>query len=693
MVRSFIPIIIFILGQLTGIYAQAPADSVAWQINLDDIVVTAQYAPTDSRNALHDIRAIKKETIEKRGATTLEQLFNQEVNIRINQDMILGSSMSLLGIHGQNVKIMMDGVPVIGRQDGNIDLSQINLHTIERVEIVEGPLSVNYGTDALAGVVNLISKKSQLNKYEARITANLEDRGENSYTGFFGIRPADRLLIQLNGGFDRFDGFSNDTLRSVLWNPKEQWSFDGSLRYTFPGNHDLRYAYSYFDEDVTNLGEVRRPQFKPYAFDDYYHTLRSNHSVAHEGTVFDQYYTQTTVGYNLYKRYKNTYRTDFEQVLEEEIAGQQDTATFEGVTLRSAFASQYENRLLNFQLGIDLRYDNATGQRIQDSLSNRENFSEIGDYALFGSVRFKPLESMQLEAGLRFAHNTRYDAPFVPSFNARYELSDFLTLRASYGKGFRSPDLKELFFNFIDINHFIVGNPNLEAEKSDNVQVGLSYLRVYERARLGIKVKGFYNHIRDKIELYEYINTPGGITPVTDTSTLQFAYFNQDVYKTHGTNLSFDYQWKQFHLNTNFSIIGYYNPDSEISLEVDPFTYAFELSNSVDYEILKYGLSLSLFIRNNDKRISFFPDVNEDGATVTGQRILDGFTMMDVTLTKHFWQKRITFTAGVKNLLDVQEVDVTRGGIGGAPNVDAGTSPVGTGRNFFIRSTISFGWK
>jgi outer membrane receptor for ferrienterochelin and colicins len=117
------------------------------------------------------------------------------------------------------------------------------------------------------------------------------------------------------------------------------------------------------------------------------------------------------------------------------------------------------------------------------------------------------------------------------------------------------------------------------------------------------------------------------------------------------------------------------------------------LSNSVDYEILKYGLSLSLFIRNNDKRISFFPDVNEDGATVTGQRILDGFTMMDVTLTKHFWQKRITFTAGVKNLLDVQEVDVTRGGIGGAPNVDAGTSPVGTGRNFFIRSTISFGWK
>ncbi|NRA50135.1 MAG: Plug domain-containing protein, partial [Phaeodactylibacter sp.] len=133
------------------------SDSLLWSLKLEDIIVTAQYAPTESKNAVHDIYTIKQEVIEQRGATNLEQLLQQEANIRIRQDMVLGSSMSLLGIDGQNVKIMIDGVPVIGRQDGNIDLNQLNLNNIERVEIVEGPMSVSYGTDALAGVINLIT--------------------------------------------------------------------------------------------------------------------------------------------------------------------------------------------------------------------------------------------------------------------------------------------------------------------------------------------------------------------------------------------------------------------------------------------------------------------------------------------------------------------------------------------------------
>ena len=68
--------------------------------------------------------------------------------------------MSVQGLSGENVKILIDGVPVVGRLNGNVDLSQINLTNIERVEIVEGPLSVNYGTNALAGTINLITKKN-----------------------------------------------------------------------------------------------------------------------------------------------------------------------------------------------------------------------------------------------------------------------------------------------------------------------------------------------------------------------------------------------------------------------------------------------------------------------------------------------------------------------------------------------------
>ncbi len=76
-------------------------DSIGMYLELADVVVTAQYAPTDSRNALYKIRTIKRDIIEQRGAINLEQLLNQELNIRISQDLILGSSLSLQGVSGR----------------------------------------------------------------------------------------------------------------------------------------------------------------------------------------------------------------------------------------------------------------------------------------------------------------------------------------------------------------------------------------------------------------------------------------------------------------------------------------------------------------------------------------------------------------------------------------------------------------
>ncbi len=685
-------IMMCLLAAIRLLPGQDGPDTALWTLGLQDVVVTAQYAPTDSRSAVHDIYTIDRATIESRGANNLEQLLQQEASIRISQDLILGSSVSLLGIEGQNVKIMVDGVPVIGRQDGNIDLSQLNLHHIERVEIVEGPLSVSYGTDALGGVINLISKKSQLDKWELKGVSQVEDRGENRYAGQLGVRLTDALSLRLNGGYDLFGGYSEDTLRSVLWNPKEQWFADGYLGWRFGNGHHLYYSASFFDEEVANLGDVRRPQFKPYAFDDHYRTRRFNHSLAHEGPVLDNFYLQATAGYNHFGREKQTLRTNFEEDTQEEVAGQQDTSSFTGLMLRSTFASRFEDSPLNFQLGIDLRYDDATGQRIQDTLSSKDNFSRISDYALFGSLRYQPIAPLLLEMGLRYAHNTRYDAPLTPSVHVKYDLNGHWALRASYSKGFRSPDIKELFFNFVDINHFIMGNPGLKAERSDNLQAGLFYQHRSDKQRLNLKLKAFYNHIRDKIELFEFVETPGGIRPAVDTSTLRFAYFNQTVYKTQGAILSLGYATKALELNSNLSVIGYYNPASEEFSELDAFTYAVELSNSLTYNIPEQSLSFSLFVRNNDKQVSFFPEEGDDGQPIAAQRLQEGFTLADFTCTKKFRKGQLSLTGGVKNLLDVQQVNVSGAGGGGAHSGSSGLAPVGPGRNFFLRVEVGLGW-
>ena len=133
-------------------------------IPLDETVVTAQYAPGSTEKSVHKMKVISRKEIDARGSVNLRDVLANENNIRISQDNVLGSSLSMQGISGQNVKILLDGVPLIGRLNGNLDLSQINLNNIERIEIIEGPLSVNYGTDALAGTINLISQNNQNEK-------------------------------------------------------------------------------------------------------------------------------------------------------------------------------------------------------------------------------------------------------------------------------------------------------------------------------------------------------------------------------------------------------------------------------------------------------------------------------------------------------------------------------------------------
>lgn len=652
----------------------------------EDVVVTAQYAPTDSKQAMHVIRTITRETIERQGATNLEQLLSQDISIRINQDLVLGSSMSLLGIQGQNVKIMIDGVSVVGRLDGNIDLSQINLHNVERVEIVEGPMSVSYGTDALAGVINLITKKSQLNRYHVGAVQQIETRGEWSSLLELGTQLNKNWSFRLQGGRDAFDGFSEDSLRNVPWNPKEQWYTDGLLRYNFLDDHSLRYTVSWFDEEVKNLGEIRRPVFKPYAFDEYYYTRRFNHALAHEGTVWNNFYWQTTVGYNQFRRQKNTYRVELEEDTRAEVAGEQDTIQFNGLTARSVLASKFSDFPLNFQVGVDLKQEASKGDRIIDEEAEEEGSSSIGDYALFGSLRYQLLESLMLEAGLRAAYNTRYDAPLIPSFHLRYNFHENWTLRASYAKGFRSPGLKELFFNFIDINHYIVGNPNLKAEQSDNIQLNAQFKKRMQKQQVSGSVQAFYNNIQDKIELFEFQEINGEIVPVTDgTTTLQYAYFNQAAFKTQGINVRLGYEWGDVNVEGGLGLIGYYNPLHEEYADVASFTYATEWSGKVSYIIPKIETTFSAFVRGNDRLITYYP-VTEKGETLAAQRYQDGFTLLDISLDKNFWKDRFSLTAGVHNLLDVRRSTVIANG------GSSGSSPVNPGRSYFVRLAFNLSW-
>jgi outer membrane receptor for ferrienterochelin and colicins len=144
---------------------------------LGEVVVTAQYRPTNVENSVFKMRVITAQKIQAMGAQNLRDVLANELNIRISQDNILGSGINMQGISGQNVKILVDGVPVVGRLNGNIDVSQLVMDNVERIEVIEGPLSVVYGTDALAGTINIITKKSQLRKFSFNAGSYNESNG------------------------------------------------------------------------------------------------------------------------------------------------------------------------------------------------------------------------------------------------------------------------------------------------------------------------------------------------------------------------------------------------------------------------------------------------------------------------------------------------------------------------------------
>lgn len=166
---------------------------------IDDIVITAQSTAVSVENAVQKITVINSDQIEKSGANNLTDILTYQTGIRLAQDNVLGSSMDLGGISGQNVKILIDGVPVIGRQNGNVDLSQINLNNIERIEVVEGPLSVNYGTNALAGTVNIITKKKGKRGYSVNVNPFYETIGNYNLSGSISMRKKQHNFT-LDGG-------------------------------------------------------------------------------------------------------------------------------------------------------------------------------------------------------------------------------------------------------------------------------------------------------------------------------------------------------------------------------------------------------------------------------------------------------------------------------------------------------------
>ena len=643
------------------------ADSIKIKKVLDEVVVTGQLNPVAKDNAIQDIIIINNKTIKSNLFNNLGDLLKYQSNFNLSNDNILGSSILMQGVSGQNVKILIDGVPVIGRLNGNIDVSQINLSNIEKIEIIKGPLSVNYGSDALAGTINLISKKITSNKLNFSFKNYYETVGVYNldFTINFGYKKHKfSSIFQRNffSGWSKNDAFSllpqksvADTNRFKEWNPKLQLS-NKTIHYYKHKNLNIRSYGEYFYEKITNRGRPLSPYYIN-AFDDYYYTFRKN--LGSELIIQNKKNKlQSVIALNQFKRVKNTYYKDLITLSENLVdnSSEQDTSLFNMFMLKSWFSSK--KKTVNYQIGLDIIYETASGQRIVDNTQYQR------DYSFFSNCEFN-IKNLDVRPGLRVIYNTKYKAPLIPSLNLMLKLNDNVQIRSSYANGYRAPSLKELFFEFIDINHHIIGNPNLSAEVGDNYRFSSTYSIKKTNYKSSIKGSLFYNNIKDKIDLYK----------IND----QYIYFNLYELKTIGGDIDVSLLSNAISINSSMSYIGRSN---KITSE-DSFKYLFSLNYSLNciYEI-KPDIILNIFYKYNGEKTKFIT-LENDQIIETKQK---AYNSLDISINQIYLNDKLRISYGIKNLFDVTDLSIQSGY--SVHSNSANKLSIGYGRTYF--STISF---
>ncbi|MCX6306666.1 MAG: TonB-dependent receptor [Bacteroidetes bacterium] len=635
-------------------------------LNMDEVVVTAQYTPERADKSIYKVEVINARQIELKAATNMADLLKDQSTMRVTQDGVLGTSLRIQGMSGENVKFLQDGVPLIGRMNGNFDLNQINLFNVDHVELIEGPMSVIYGSNALAGVINIITKENKSSLLNATASAYTESVGVYNLDASVSLNHA-KHGFSIDGGRNFFGGYSPvDTSRIQTFKPRRQYFFDGY--YSFTTNIlKLKFTGDYFNELLIDKGPFV-DMYDETAFDNHFTTIRYSGRADASIKLPKNRFLNVLGSWSGYTRIRETLFKNL-TTLNENLVPQswaQDTTTINNLIARGTYAKSNPDSKFNYQAGVDISIEQGAGKKI--SGNNRE----IGDYAGFLSVKWDPVKTLSIQPGLRLIYNTHYAAPLVYALSAKWNFVEPLNLRFSYSRGFRAPSIKELYLVFVDVNHNVYGNPDLKAEKSNNFNLNLNWAAEKNKVAWSMDVTGFYNFIENVILLAQ------------TGSALEYSYENVSRYKSAGVQIGCSYSvYPAFKLLLGLAETGITgSPDAAVAYQ--PFKWSSEITVSPSYRFIKPDITLSLYYKysGSTPQLQFNEKVLSWGW-------VDPYNTMDFTAGKGFWDSRIRLSAGVKNIFNTTTIAST-GGNGGVHSGGNGNTNIGWGRTVFIKLSFQF---
>lgn len=595
-------------------------------MQLDQIVVTGTLFEHHLKDTPVITEVLSNEEIAEIGSQNLVDVMKEQTGLDISYGVGRTQSAQLHGLSDNHVLVLIDGERITGKVDGALDLGQIPVEQIERIEMVKGPVSSVYGSDALGGVINIITKEpTDARAVNASITAGSNGRQDYTFSAArtFGDvnREEPHYSFSGSGSWNKYFGIDYDETDNFMELPeydRKNFSLIGKGQFNNKFKADIRANY-YRDRmewmsgnpaniflDVTENDKLSITGTGQYTFQPGTSLKLVVNQSANKHTLNETSGSGALIVHNVTDEVLSDYRLQY------------STTPYSS----SVFSMGYE------YLAESVNSDRIIGQQ-------KEYRSNI----IFAESEWL-IAPITLTLGGRYSDNSVYGSFFSPKFSAMYKPLADLKFRFSYGKGFREPSIKELFIDYSSsVGYHVIGEPGLKPEKSDGYNLGVEYSGLED---LWFRANFYYNNVRNLIDYY---------TADSRGERVILSYYNVNSAITKGLDIDMDYDLSQnIHVKLGYN----YTVAEDASGRTLPFRIPNTVNFKISGEIPDWGLKSNLRGHWYDKKPVLDDQTNKNiysGSDQSQLFYVNSYLVLDFNLRKQLFHDFELIT-GVSNLTD-----------------------------------------
>ncbi len=539
---------------MAALAGQAQQDTLSGQ-SKEDVIVTATRTERKMSNVAVPAFIISKQQIQATQLRRMNELLQEQTGVFVTSGSgsggfgggIFGNGAQLQGMSAEYTLILINGEPIIGRQGGMLNLSRLTLSNIKKVEVIKGPASSLYGSEAMGGVINIITELPNNNGFDAQVKAGGYGLFDATLNGTI---AGNKTKGNISYNHFRMGGIDlNEKQYGNQQDPFSNHTIQGQVSHQFSPKTRLLVYGRYFNETANNAYEVADANL--------------NLIKIKGDTRIQDANLNSSLQYNMNKHVSTTMRL-YGTIYE---SNQQLELSKDGTPYYSDNFNQQFYRIEN-QTDIKLPANNtltAGGGFVYEHLNTSRYAGERQNtiaYA-FAQNEWKPTSQLNIIGGLRYDNNQAYASRLSPKLAVRFSPSDRLKLTASYGAGFKAPDFRQLYLNFVnnasggytifganeisitklqdlkqqgfvaDILARAYDLNELKPETSNGLNAGAAY-KFSNKVQAEINV--FYNSINNQI-LFDVI-------ALRPTGSQVFSYFN--VARSFTTGAEVNANWQVF---------------------------------------------------------------------------------------------------------------------------------------------------